>query len=154
MGTRTGSAVHAKDSERDTISGEDAPSAAPVSRHADGASPADYPPVTGLETRGLSLLRGPEELPSALGGTTALQRSHRPGAGGDPHTPGVVHVVTTARFRHQAICSCEWTHRRRLARSFAVVDGLAHASATGCHPGVPLVLPKLWAGRRPPVSST
>lgn len=53
-------------------------------------------------------------------------------------TPAVVRVLLTG-FRRDARCSCGWTGRRRLLRSFGVLDALTHAARQGCQPAVPLV---------------
>lgn len=65
---------------------------------------------------------------------------HGAGGGSERRTGGVVHVVRASRLRYQATCTCEWSTPPRFVRGFAVVDGLAHARATGCRPGSPLVL--------------
>lgn len=51
-------------------------------------------------------------------------------------------VVSVSRWgwRWRGHCTCRrWTFRRRVLRSVAVLDALAHAARCGCKPAVPLV---------------
>jgi hypothetical protein len=74
--------------------------------------------------------------------TTATPLGANPPTDRHPATApgqGIVHVHTARRYRHQALCTCGYTGKRRLWRSIAVLDALEHASSCGWAPAVPLI---------------
>ena len=81
--------------------------------------------------------------------TTATPLGANPSTDQHPATaPGQGIVHTARRYRHQALCTCGYTGKRRLWRSIAVLDALEHASSCGCAPAVPLVAPAQRASYR------
>jgi hypothetical protein len=67
------------------------------------------------------------------------QPHRRAAAPPTPHLRGIVRVLIAPTPRQPAVCTCGWRGKRRLLRSFAVVDALLHASRIGCDPAVPLL---------------